>query len=407
VVDNVSKQFRVPREQMHTLKERALTALKPGAGHETFDALTDVSFSVQPGEFFGIVGRNGSGKSTLLKCMAGIYRIDGGDIYVNGSLSTFIELGVGFNPDLAARDNIVLNAIMLGLSPKEARDRVDQVIEFAELQDFVDLKLKNYSSGMHVRLAFSVMIQADADILLIDEVLAVGDASFQQKCFDVFHGLKDAGKTMLFVTHDMGAVERFCDRALLIENGEVQTIGDPQRVGSQYVELNFGRSASGVGEGEEERYGSQGAQIAEAWFEDEHGQRTDTLPQGRQVSFKARVEFRERMEHPAVAVLVENDRHHPVFAASTDVLNKGETGTFAAGETAIFTVAFENAIAPGRIYASPWIIHRRGTELADRRPRMLSAIVTGTHKSGGLVDLPHDVALERSSEGAEVPEVRA
>jgi len=402
VVDNVSKQFRVPRERMHTIKERALNALKPGAGHDTFEALRDVSFSVQPGEFFGIVGRNGSGKSTLLKCMAGIYRVDGGQIYVNGSLSTFIELGVGFNPDLAARDNVVLNAIMLGLSPREARDRFDRVIEFAELEDFVDLKLKNYSSGMHVRLAFSVMIQADADILLIDEVLAVGDASFQQKCFDVFQGLKDAGKTMLFVTHDMGAVQRFCDRALLIESGEVKTIGDPQRVGNQYVELNFGRDIGDQAADEGERYGSQGAQVVEAWFEDEHGQRTTTLPQGKPCAFRARVEFREHMEHPAVAVLIENDRHHPLFAASTDVINNGDTGVYQAGESAVFTVSFENAITPGRIYASPWIVHRRGTELADRRPRMLSALVAGAHVSGGLVDLPHDVALERSGAGAQV-----
>jgi ABC-type polysaccharide/polyol phosphate transport system ATPase subunit len=395
VVDSVSKQFRVPREQVHTLKERALHPFS-GGGFERFDALQDVSFSVQPGEFFGIVGRNGSGKSTLLKCLAGIYRVDGGDIYVNGRLSTFIELGVGFNPDLAAKDNVTLNAIMLGLSPKEARGRFERVIEFAELEEFVDLKLKNYSSGMQVRLAFSVMIQADADILLVDEVLAVGDASFQQKCFDVFQGLKDRGKTILFVTHDMGAVRRFCDRAVLLENGVVKSIGDPERVGAQYVELNFGRYAGELEAGEEERYGSQEAQIVEAWFEDEHGQRTTTMPQGRPCSMRARVEFKAHMEHPAVAVVIENDRHHPLFAASTDVINRGDTGIFEAGESATFTVSFDNVIAPGRIYVSPWVVHRRGTELADRRPRMLTALVTGANVTGGLVDLPHEVALERT-----------
>jgi ABC-type polysaccharide/polyol phosphate transport system ATPase subunit len=399
VVDSVSKRFRVPHEQMHTLKERVLHPFS-GRGHETFDALTDVSFSVPQGEFFGIVGRNGSGKSTLLKCLAGIYRLDEGDIYVNGRLSTFIELGVGFNPDLAARDNIVLNAIMLGLSPAEARERVDAVIEFAELQEFADLKLKNYSSGMHVRLAFSVMIQADADILLVDEVLAVGDASFQQKCFDVFRGLKDAGKTILFVTHDMGAVRRFCDRAVLLENGVVQIIGEPQRVGDQYVELNFGREAGEIVAGQEERYGSQSAQIVDAWFEDEHGQRTSSLPQGRPCRFRARIDFHERVEHPAVAVLIENDSHHPLFAASTDVLNNGETGVFEAGSSGLFTLSFDNAIAPGRIFVTPWVVHGRGTDLADRRPKFVTAIVTGQHVSGGLVDIPHDVSLEPA--GAEV-----
>src|SRR5919199_2206655 len=192
-VDAVSKTFRLPHERVHTLKERALHPLRR-TRWDVLESLRDISFAVEPGEFFGIVGRNGSGKSTLLKCIAGIYRIDSGDVYVNGRMSTFIELGVGFNPDLVARDNIILNAIMLGLPRAEARERVDHVIEFAGLQEFTQLKLKNYSSGMHVRLAFSVMIQVDADILLIDEVLAVGDAAFQQKCFDVFHRMKDEGK---------------------------------------------------------------------------------------------------------------------------------------------------------------------------------------------------------------------
>jgi hypothetical protein len=245
------------------------------------------------------------------------------------------------------------------------------------------------------------MIQADADVLLVDEVLAVGDANFQQKCFDVFQGLKDAGKTILFVTHDMGAVERFCDRALLIERGEIKIIGEPDRVASHYVEMNFGREAGQLADDGGERYGSQGAQLVDAWFENEHGERTTSLPTGRPISFRARVEFHEPMEHPAVAVLFENDRHHPLFAASTDTLRNGDTGLFAAGESAVFTVTFDNAFTPGRIYATPWVVYRRGSELADRRPRMATALSTGTHRSGGVVDLPHDVALDRS--GAQAP----
>jgi ABC-type polysaccharide/polyol phosphate transport system ATPase subunit len=400
IVDGVRKEFRVPRERTHTLKERALQGFRR-LGEDRFEALKGVSFAVQPGEFFGIVGRNGSGKSTLLKCLAGIYRIDDGAIYINGRLSTFIELGVGFNPDLAARDNVTLNAIMLGLSPKEARARFDRVIEFAELEEFVDLKLKNYSSGMSVRLAFSVMIQADSDVLLIDEVLAVGDASFQQKCFDVFQGLKDAGKTILFVTHDMGAVQRFCDRALLLERGEIKIIGEPDRVASNYVEFNFGREGGQVDESGGERYGNQAAQLVDAWFEDENGQRSTSLPVGRPISFKARVQFHEAMEHPAVAVLFENDRHHPLFATSTDTIRNGETGSYAAGESAIFTVTFDNAFTPGRFFATPWVVYRRGAELADRRPRMVTALSIGTHMSGGIVDLPHDVSLDHA--GAEAP----
>ena len=216
VIDDVSKSFTLPTEQVHTLKERALHPLRRSAS-EKLDALKGVSMTVNKGEFFGVVGRNGSGKSTLLKCMAGIYQVDGGKIFIDGRLSTFIELGVGFNPDLASRDNVTINGVMMGLTPREAADRFDKVIEFAELEDFVDMKLKNYSSGMQVRLAFSVAIQVDAEVLLIDEVLAVGDAAFQQKCFDVFYKMREDGQTVLLVTHDMGAVRKFCDRAALLD----------------------------------------------------------------------------------------------------------------------------------------------------------------------------------------------
>ena len=240
MIDRVSKTFRIPHRQYHTLKERALHPFRA----RTFDvlrAVDDVTLTVPQGEFFGIVGRNGSGKSTLLKCLAGIYPPDGGQIEVDGRLSPFIELGVGFNPELAARDNVLINAVMLGLSRNEAMRRFDEIIAFAELEEFVDLALKNYSSGMAVRLGFAVATQVDADILLVDEVLAVGDASFQQKCFEAFQRLKDAGKTILLVTHDMGLVERFCDRAMLLERGEVLMIGDPHAVALLYNEVNFGR----------------------------------------------------------------------------------------------------------------------------------------------------------------------
>src|SRR4051794_3802871 len=238
VADAVVKSFRVPEERIHTLKERVLHPLRR-TRHERFPALNGVSFEVKRGEFFGIAGRNGSGKSTLLKCLAGIYGVDHGRIWVKGRLSTFIELGVGFNPDLAALDNVVLNGIMLGLSPKEARARYDRVIDFAELREFEDLKLKNYSSGMHVRLAFAVAIQVEADILLIDEVLAVGDAAFQQECFDVFNEMRDAGRTIVFVTHDMSSVIRFCHRAPLLERGRAVMLGEPDKVADRYLAVNF------------------------------------------------------------------------------------------------------------------------------------------------------------------------
>ena len=391
----MSKSFRLPSERIHTLKERVLHPLRRG-DFQHFDALRDVSFQVERGEFFGIVGRNGSGKSTLLKCLAGIYQTDQGEIYIDGRVSTFIELGVGFNPDLAARDNVIINGVLLGLTPREAAERYDRVMEFAELRDFEDLKLKNYSSGMQVRLAFSVMIQVDADVLLIDEVLAVGDVAFQQKCFDVFNRLRDEGRTILFVTHDMAAVRRFCHRALLIERGEILTIGKPDQVAAEYVDVSFdaaARDEAVTGE----RSGDGTAELIEAWWCDEHGERVDAIRQGRSCSFHARVRFNREAANPAIAVVFENEHHQPLLATSTDWAQQ-QTGAFEAGDEADFSTHFDMVFAPGRIYASPWVAYRGGTRIMDRRPQMATALVTGTHVSGGLVDLPHDVRLTARGE---------
>ena len=393
VVDGVGKAFRLPHERMHTLKERVLHPARSRA-EERFEALDDVSFAVERGEFFGIVGRNGSGKSTLLKCLAGIYRADEGAIYLNGRVSTFIELGVGFNPELAARDNVLVNAVMLGLSPQEARRRYDSIIDFAELRRFENLKLKNYSSGMQVRLAFSVMVQVDADILLIDEVLAVGDAAFQQKCFDVFNDLRDQGRTILFVTHDMASVRRFCHRAMLLENGRVAMIGEPSEVGAAYVDLNFEGGVEGVAEGA--RQGDGAARILESWWEDAAGEPQTVLRQGEPYVFRARVRFEREAEDPAIAVVFENEAHQPLVATSTEWADE-QTGTFRAGDEVRFSVALEMAFAPGRIFASPWVVHRGGGRVMDRRPQMSSVVVSGAHVSGGLVDLPHEVRLESAS----------
>ena len=205
----VSKTFRLPHERVHTLKERALHPFRRGS-YEELRALRDVSIEVGQGEFFGIVGRNGSGKTTLMKVLAGIYRVDAGEIWLRGRLAPFIELGVGFNPDLAARDNVLINAIMFGLTPAEARARYESIVRFAELERFVDLKLKNYSSGMQVRLAFAVMVHVDADLLLIDEVLAVGDSAFQQQVPRGAHGGARAG------THDRVGHARYERSAALL-----------------------------------------------------------------------------------------------------------------------------------------------------------------------------------------------
>jgi ABC-type polysaccharide/polyol phosphate transport system ATPase subunit len=391
VVRDVGKTFRVPEQRVHTLKERALHPRRQ-IGYRTFRALDNISFAVSRGEFFGIVGRNGSGKSTLLKCMAGIYACEG-DIWCRGRLSTFIELGVGFNQDLAARDNVVMNGIMMGLSPREARRRYEAVIDFAELTEFEELKLKNYSSGMQVRLAFSVAIQVDADILLIDEVLAVGDAAFQQKCFDVFHRMRDEGKTIVFVTHDMGSLNRFCHRALLLERGSIVHLGEPEEVGDRYLEINFGRDSSGSAAGGAADGGD--ARVVEAWVENGGGERLTAAPQGERIVLNARVSFAIDVEDPEAAVYVLDEDHRATLVASS-ALQHERTGRFEAGDQAVFSFAFDNVLRPGR-YNPMFTVAQRGfgLDVIDRFEGSFSFVVTAARSLGGAVDLPVDVAVRR------------
>ncbi len=241
VVSSLQKTFKLPHE-MHTgVKQFLINIFKGQHGYEAQHVLNDISFEVKKGEFFGIVGRNGSGKSTLLKLLAGIYTPDSGSIIINGSLTPFIELGVGFNPELTGRENVFLNCALLGFSRSETEMMYEGIIEFAELERFMDQKLKNYSSGMQVRLAFSIAIRANTDILVLDEVLAVGDAAFQQKCYNYFNDLKDRKTTVILVTHDMAAVSRFCDRALLIDGGKISLIGSTRAVAGKYLEDNYSR----------------------------------------------------------------------------------------------------------------------------------------------------------------------
>jgi ABC-type polysaccharide/polyol phosphate transport system ATPase subunit len=389
-VRDLSKTFRLPHQRYSTLKERALHPFTTSS-YDAFHALQDVNFEVKRGEFFGVVGRNGSGKSTLLKCLAGIYGADQGHIEVVGRVSPFIELGVGFNPDLTARDNVVINAVMLGLSRREARRRFDEIIAFAELEEFVDLKLKNYSSGMSVRLGFSVAIQVDAEVLLVDEVLAVGDASFQRKCFDEFERLRAEDRTILFVTHDMNSVERFCDRAMLIERGRLLEIGPPADITKHYNEVNFGRTPEAARATGTVR---PAARLARTWCENAHGQPIVAAAHGDACALCIQVDFLDDAEDLVFAVTLRNEVRHIIFVPTSGW--RPIAGPFAEGKSIIVRLTFENWLAPGRYSLTPTVATLDPEyRVIDQREDVASLLVESPLRSGGTVDIPTELTIER------------
>jgi len=411
VVDAMAKTFRIPHEQTHTLKERALHPFRRAQEHR-FVALRGASFEVAEGEFFGIVGRNGSGKSTLLKCLAGIYRADSGAAWIRGRVSTFIELGVGFNMDLPARDNIRLNGVMLGLTSAQSRAREDEIIRFAGLEGFEDLKIKNYSSGMLVRLGFSILIHVEADVLLIDEVLAVGDAEFQQKCYAQFDRIRADGRTVLFVTHDMAAVQRYCDRALLLEHGDVVTVGRPSDVAVEYLRLNFAgrRAETSQQDGrplerdqDSDRGGDGRAEIVDAWFEDREGAPTGALRQGEPAAFVMRVRFHEEVAHPVFGLTVGNVRHPNILSLSSGHQQEW-TGVYSPGEETTCRLRFDNVLEAGEYVATP-SLGRHGVEgdWLDRREGFVPLVVVSTRPTPGLVVPAHHFELEPAGWGAVAP----
>ncbi|HMS49843.1 MAG TPA: ABC transporter ATP-binding protein [Candidatus Saccharibacteria bacterium] len=277
-VDNVSKSFRLPHEKNSSLKSAFLSVFHGKHTFEKQEVLNDISFEIKKGEFFGIVGRNGSGKSTLLKLLAGIYEPNKGTIEVKGKLTPFIELGVGFNPELTGRENVFLNGALLGFNRSEMNAMYEEIVDFAELHKFMDQKLKNYSSGMQVRLAFSIAIRAKSDILLIDEVLAVGDSAFQRKCYEHFMKLKKEKQTVVLVTHDMGAVERFCNQVLVIDSGELLGQFKPSDATTAYDRLNVNDEQKS--NTNKDRWGTGEVKLKKLHFKKAENEKTTTFKTG-------------------------------------------------------------------------------------------------------------------------------
>jgi lipopolysaccharide transport system ATP-binding protein len=334
-VKNISKTFKIPHEKVSSLRGAAVSAFSRNKGFEEFKALDDVSFEVKKGEFFGIIGRNGSGKSTLLKILAGIYQTEKGSVKIDGRISPFLELGIGFNPELSGRDNVYLNATVLGLTKKEIDKKFDLIVKFSELERFIDQKLKNYSSGMQVRLAFSVSIHANREILLMDEVLAVGDNNFQSKCLEEFNKYKESGKTVILVSHDIGTIQRYCDRAMLMRNGKIVNIGKANDVGDEYVYQNMSDEEKRMHEdsslkekenGEKNRKDKLNkiVEITNVEFLDKNGKKKNVFDTGDDLSVRIYFRQNKKMDVLNFGVAIFNQENNYIFGINT-ILDKVDT----------------------------------------------------------------------------------
>ncbi len=383
----LKKAFRIPTHRVDSFKERIVRPFS-ARDYRELRALDGISFEVRKGEFFGIVGRNGSGKSTLLKLLASIYRADAGTIRMAGRLAPFIELGVGFNAELTGRENVLLNGVMMGLTPAETRDRLDAVLAFAELEDFIDLKLKNYSSGMLVRLAFSVMLEADADVLLIDEVLAVGDAAFQQKCADAFREMKAAGKTIVLVTHEMSTVEEYCHRAMLIDDGHIQHIGEPAEVGRRYLRMNFERD-SGRSAGPDAEGGNE-VRLLDAWIEGPDGEHLANVEHGREIELRVELEARREMPGLGVGFIIANADGIGVFEFGTTTGGEDDDSPLREGQRVKVSARLENPLAPGRYYIHCGVSRPHTADSLLYVHNCVDFVVFGGHAQG-IVALEHRI----------------
>lgn len=350
-VEHVSKTFVLPHEK-HTSVKSLFTNLFKRKSYEKQRAVKDVSFDVKKGEFFGIVGRNGSGKSTLLKMLAGIYVPDKGEIKIRGKLTPFIELGVGFNPDLTGRENVFLNGALLGFNRTEMEAMYDDIVEFAELERFMDQKLKNYSSGMQVRLAFSIAIRAKSEILLLDEVLAVGDDAFKRKCLEYFEQVKKAGTTVIFVSHDMNSVREFCDRAILVDSGEIVERGSPNLIAEKYAQINLGATGKGLEKMNEQsrqnakQYGNGKAEIIAIWTSDQQGKKKDTFAPHETIVANVEIISRDKLPNNAFGIVFAAQNGKNVLGTNS-IVEKVKIPSLDSGQKLHMKLEVENIFNDG------------------------------------------------------------
>lgn len=406
-VRNVEKTFRITPGPV-PLRKRIR---KPSSGRaRMLEVLRDISFDVYQGEFFGIVGRNGSGKSTLLKLLASVYAADAGRIRIAGRLAPFLELGVGFNPQVAARENVVLNGVMMGLTPAEANRRCDAIIDFAGLREFTDLQLKNYSSGMKVRLAFAALTQVDADVLLLDEVLAVGDAEFQAKCDGVFRRMHDEGRTIVLVTHSMTTVNAQCDRAMLIHDGEIAALGNPLEITNRYLELNM-RAAAETHTDHMAEYATRFAdvmadppiRIVDAWMAGERAESGHVVAEREPIEVRVIAEVLRGVDRPGFQFRIDDDQGQVMFRGGSEHLGAGDERALP-GERLEVVVTIENRLAAGNYVFTGGMAQLTADGSAEPATpfSLLKFEVTGDQRDS-VLSLEHEVTLDRASANAPRP----
>jgi ABC-2 type transport system ATP-binding protein len=397
-VDSLYKTFKLPHEKHTSIKSALVNIGRSRKGYEKQAVLKDISFEVRKGEFFGIVGKNGSGKSTLLKLLAGIYTPDNGLLTVSGKLTPFIELGVGFNPELSGRENVFLNGALLGFNRKEMEAMYDEIVSFAELERFMDQKLKNYSSGMQVRLAFSIAIRAKSDILLIDEVLAVGDAAFQAKCFNYFSQLKGSKTTVVFVSHDRTSVERFCKKGILVDNGKIIASGNIKKVLKEYnaviLEELGGQDSENV---TDKKVNTGIAKIKKTTLIDKNNTPIKKVIFGAQTHATFDVLVQKEIHNPILGMTVWQRNHSkPVYAMNT-LMQGMETGVYKPGEIITFNVKLPEILNDGEYILEPAIADEAGTFTYDRVINAYTFFISGSDNPYAVISTQDSISLKRRS----------
>ncbi|MBM3702186.1 MAG: ABC transporter ATP-binding protein [Actinobacteria bacterium] len=428
-IKSVSKMYRIYHEKIPSLKNTILTRKR--TTYEEFLALDNVSFAVNNGQTFGIIGPNGSGKSTLLKLMAKIFLPTCGEVIVNGSLSALLELGAGFHPDLTGRENIYINSAILGMRKREVDKRFDQIVRFSELEKFIDTPVKNYSSGMYMRLGFSIAINVNPDILLVDEVLAVGDQSFQAKCYKAIYDIMKRGKTIIIVSHDLETISDLCSRAAFLKEGKIVDLGNPIRVVSQYrayvEELEKKRAEDQqreerkkifktviesnikVVDGEDieklsrldseqaiKRFGSGDAMVTDIRLLDENENKLDYCKYGDEVKIALDIKFNRKVEGPIFGIRITDIKDNIVYGTNTRT-NNLKTEVYDKDESLRVEFAFKVTIIGGNYYVTPAVGYKDSKTYCDWVNNMLTINVLKNEKAEGIANLNSKITIEKIS----------